>query len=111
MGVEDRRADIRGSRNVGMACPGGAACAAACDGLAEAGEVPAVVVVVGDVAAELSRSGEGRAIRGHRGELAVGRAMMELGLEPVRLRSEEQRGEHEFVGVESVRQVMVDVLV
>lgn len=80
--VVGRRADIRGSRNGAMACPGGAACAVACDGRVEAADVPAV----DGAAVERSRSGEDRGHRGHRVAAAVGlvadRPMLGLVLRP-----------------------------
>lgn len=72
--VAGRRGDIRGSRNVAMAFPGGAACAVACDGLAEAEDV----LAVDGAAAERSRWGEDRGHLGHRAavELAADRPML-----------------------------------
>lgn len=107
--VVDRRADIRGSRSGAMAFPGGAACAAACDGRVEAADVPAV-----DGAAVVrSRSGEDRGHRGHRVAAAVGLAADRPMLGPVLrprmgLKSEEARslavedrpGEHGLVVAE-----------
>lgn len=74
-----RHVDTRGSRNVAMACPGGAACAVACGDLAEVVDAPAV----DDAAAERSRWGEDRGHRDHHAAVVLAEDRPMLDPEPV----------------------------
>lgn len=106
--AEDRRVDIRGSRNVVKAFLDGAACAVACGGRAEAVDV----LAVDDAAAEQSRWVEDRGNRDQRvaAELAVDRPMLDQGSvlwlwmrwksEEPTTAEEDRLGEHESAAAE-----------